>query len=157
MTALRRCWYRSPKTGNTINSESARRPFQKRYTHIFVDEFQDTDPLQAEILVLLAADNSDVRDWRTVRPVPGKLFIVGDPKQAIYRFRRADIGTYEEVKQLLLRNGAELLQLTTSFRSLPSIQSLVNQAFAPYMDGDQEKLQAGYVPLSPFRQEYKEQ
>jgi len=140
-----------------IQSRSVREHFQERFTHLFVDEFQDTDPLQAEILVLLSADTPEATDWRAVQPYPGKLFIVGDPKQAIYRFRRADVGTYEEVKQLLLRNGAELLQLTTSFRSLPSIQSLVNQAFAPYMDGDQEKLQAGYVPLSPFRQEYKEQ
>src|SRR5439155_8312425 len=85
-----------------INSESVRRHFQHRYTHIFVDEFQDTDPLQAEILVLLAADKPDVTDWRKVTPVAGKLFIVGDPKQAIYRFRRADVGTYDEVKKLLL-------------------------------------------------------
>ena len=82
---------------------------------------------------------------------------MGDPKQAIYRFRRADVGTYEEVKQLLLKNGAELLQLTTSFRSLPSIQAMINRAFAPHMDGMSENLQAGYVPLSPFREEYTEQ
>src|SRR5712692_5692600 len=96
-------------------------------------------------------------DWRKVKPVAGKLFIVGDPKQAIYRFRRADVGTYEEVKHLLLKNGAELLQLTTSFRSLPSIQAMINRAFKPHMDGDAEKLQATYVPLSPFRDEYGEQ
>jgi hypothetical protein len=54
-----------------------------------VDRFQDTDPLQAEILMLLAADDPSVTDWRKVRPAPGKLFIVGDPKQSIYRFRRA--------------------------------------------------------------------
>ena len=136
---------------------SVRQHFQNRFTHLFVDEFQDTDPLQAEILVLLSADTIEANDWRKVKPVPGKLFIVGDPKQAIYRFRRADVGTYEEVKQLLLKNGAELLQLTTSFRSLPSIQAMINRSFAPYMDGNAEKLQAGYVPLSPFREEYTQQ
>ena len=134
-----------------VESPSVRRYFQERFTHLFVDEFQDTDPLQAEILVLLSADTVETTYWRAVRPRPGKLFIVGDPKQAIYRFRRADVGTYEEVKQLLLGQGAELLQLTTSFRSLPSIQALINRAFAPYMDGNTEALQAGYVPLSPFR------
>ena len=134
-----------------------RKHFQERFTHLFVDEFQDTDPLQAEILVLLSASDPAASNWRSVTPVPGKLFIVGDPKQAIYRFRRADVGTYEEVKQLLLRNGAELLQLTTSFRSLPSIQAMINRAFAPHMDGNAENLQAGYVPLSPFREEYAEQ
>jgi ATP-dependent helicase/nuclease subunit A len=140
-----------------VQSPSVRKHFQERFSHLFVDEFQDTDPLQAEILVLLSASDPAASNWRTVTPVPGKLFIVGDPKQAIYRFRRADVGTYEEVKQLLLRSGAELLQLTTSFRSLPSIQAMINRAFAPYIDGNAENLQAGYVPLSPFREEYTEQ
>lgn len=140
-----------------IGSADARRDFQHRYTHIFVDEFQDTDPLQAEILVLLSADSTDVCDWRKVRPIPGKLFIVGDPKQAIYRFRRADVGTYEEVKKLLLDGGAKFLELTTSFRSLPSIQCVVNESFSTEMDGNRENLQAQYVPLSAFRSDYTKQ
>jgi ATP-dependent exoDNAse (exonuclease V) beta subunit len=140
-----------------ILSPSVRKHFQERFTHLFVDEFQDTDPLQAEILVLLSASDTSASNWRSVTPVSGKLFIVGDPKQAIYRFRRADVGTYEEVKQLLLKNGAELLQLTTSFRSLPSIQAMINRAFAPHMDGNVAHLQAGYVPLSRFREEYADQ
>jgi len=140
-----------------VQSPGVRKHFQERFTHLFVDEFQDTDPLQAEILVLLSASDAAANNWRSVTPVPGKLFIVGDPKQAIYRFRRADVGTYEEVKQLQLKNGAELLQLTTSFRSLPSIQAMINRAFAPHMDGNAANLQAGYVPLSPFREEYTKQ
>ena len=140
-----------------VQSSSVRQHFQQRFTHIFVDEFQDTDPLQAEIIVILSADDPNVNNWRSVTPVPGKLFIVGDPKQAIYRFRRADVGTYGEVKRQLLRNGAELLHLTTSFRSLPSIQAMINLAFTSYMDGNAESLQADYVPLSPFREEYTEQ
>jgi ATP-dependent helicase/nuclease subunit A len=140
-----------------VQSPVVRQHFQERFTYLFVDEFQDTDPLQAEIIVLLSADDPGANNWRSVRSVPGKLFIVGDPKQAIYRFRRADVGTYEEVKQLLLRSGAELLQLTTSFRSVPSIQAMINRAFVPHMDGNAANLQASYVPLSPFRQEYTEQ
>ncbi|MEM1207449.1 MAG: UvrD-helicase domain-containing protein, partial [Acidobacteriota bacterium] len=62
--------------------------FQERFSVLFVDEFQDTDPLQAEILLLLSADDPGESDWMRVRPVPGKLFLVGDPKQSIYRFRR---------------------------------------------------------------------
>ena len=72
-----------------------RRRFQERYTHILIDEFQDTDPLQAEIAFYLAA-TSDANiaglNWHTIPLIPGKLFIVGDSKQSIYRFRRADIG-----------------------------------------------------------------
>lgn len=140
-----------------VECSSVRQHFQERFTHLFVDEFQDTDPLQAEILVLLSASDPAASNWRDVTPVPGKLFIVGDPKQAIYRFRRADVGSYEQVKQLLLKNGAELLELTTSFRSLPSIQAMINRAFAPHMDGNPDSLQACYVALSPFRKEYAEQ
>lgn len=137
-----------------VNSPTVRAHFQERFTHIFVDEFQDTDPLQAEIIILLSAADPGISNWRAVKTVPGKLFIVADPKQAIYRFRRADVGTYEEVKQLLLAGVATLLQLTTSFRSLPSIQTMINRAFAPHMDGNVDHLQAGYVPLSPFREEF---
>jgi superfamily I DNA/RNA helicase len=63
-----------------------RRELQRHFTHFFVDEFQDTDPLQVEILMLLAADDPELTDWRRARAVPGKLFLVGDPKQSIYRF-----------------------------------------------------------------------
>jgi ATP-dependent exoDNAse (exonuclease V) beta subunit len=133
------------------NDEMVRRGFQKRFTHIFVDEFQDTDPLQAEILLLLAAADPSGTDWRTVKPVPGRLFIVGDPKQSIYRFRRADVGIYRDVCARLKECGATLVNLTTSFRSVPGIQACVNAAFAPVMTGDAFTLQADYVPLSPFR------
>ena len=141
------------KTRDLIrNDVSVRRELQQ-HTHFFVDEFQDTDPLQAEILLLLAADDAKETDWRAVRPIPGKLFLVGDPKQSIYRFRRADVDLYEDVKERVCRVGAELLHLTTSFRAPPSIQSFVNQAFAPAMAAGPQGSQAGYVPLVPSRPE----
>jgi ATP-dependent helicase/nuclease subunit A len=132
-------------------NEMVRCGFQQRFTHIFVDEFQDTDPLQAEILMLLAAADPSETDWRRVTPVPGRLFVVGDPKQSIYRFRRADVGIYREVCDRLAACGASLVHLTTSFRSVPGIQACINAAFAPVMTGDPVTLQAGYVPLSPER------
>ncbi|HEX6974190.1 MAG TPA: UvrD-helicase domain-containing protein, partial [Vicinamibacterales bacterium] len=132
-------------------NEIVRRGFQSRFTHLFVDEFQDTDPLQAEILLLLAASDPAATDWRTVTPVPGRLFIVGDPKQSIYRFRRADVAIYRGVAERLAHAGAKLIYLTTSFRSVPQIQACVNAAFAPVMNGDPFTLQADYVPLSSFR------
>ena len=137
--------------------ELVRTTFQHRFTHIFVDEFQDTDPVQAEIILLLAADRPSSTSWKEVVPVPGKLFIVGDPKQSIYRFRRADVGIYETVKRQLICNGAIELHLTTSFRSLPAIQNCINAAFAPVMQQDRQTLQASYVPLSPYRSQNSQQ
>jgi ATP-dependent helicase/nuclease subunit A len=134
-----------------------RRGFHARFTHIFVDEFQDTDPLQAEILLLLGSADPEQDDWRRVSPVPGRLFIVGDPKQSIYRFRRADVGIYREVCERLVQAGAIPVKLTTSFRSVPQIQACVNAAFAPVMTGDPVTLQADYVPLSPYRDDIKGQ
>jgi ATP-dependent helicase/nuclease subunit A len=134
-----------------------RRGFHARFTHIFVDEFQDTDPLQAEILLLLASDDPQQDDWRRVTPVPGRLFIVGDPKQSIYRFRRADVGIYRDVCERLVKGGARAITLTTSFRSVPEIQACVNAAFAPVMTGDPVTLQANYVRLSPHRPAIKGQ
>ena len=130
---------------------SVRGGFRRRFTRIFVDEFQDTDPLQAEILLLLAAADPDATTWRTATPVPGRLFIVGDPKQSIYRFRRADVAIYREVCERLIAAGARRVTLTTSFRGVPGIQAVVNAAFAPVMDGDRATLQADYVPLTPHR------
>jgi ATP-dependent helicase/nuclease subunit A len=133
------------------DSRGVRLDLQSRFSHFFVDEFQDTDPLQAEILLLLAADDPNGTDWRAVRPVPGKLFLVGDPKQSIYRFRRADVMLYEDVKRRLIAVGAEVLHLTTSFRAPPSIQRFVNGAFAPAIAADAEA--SGYVALEPSRSE----
>ena len=85
------------KTRDLIrDNPEVRSSFQQRFKRIFVDEFQDTDPLQAEILLLLAAGDPAETNWREIRPVAGKLFLVGDPKQSIYRFRRADVGIYRQ-------------------------------------------------------------
>jgi len=130
--------------------QDVRREFQQRFSHIFVDEFQDTNLLQAELLLLLAANDPSVSNWRDISVTPGKLFIVGDPKQSIYRFRRADVHVYEEVKQQLARGGGRCVFLRTSFRSVPTIQRVINAAFAPLMSKEMPG-QARYVPLAPYR------
>ncbi|MGH7320796.1 MAG: UvrD-helicase domain-containing protein, partial [Candidatus Rokuibacteriota bacterium] len=95
-----------------------RRDFQRRYRTILVDEFQDTDPLQLEIAFLLAEDPADpsAATWEVTRLGPGRLFLVGDPKQSIYRFRRADIELYERARELIAAQGV-VLSLETNFRS----------------------------------------
>ena len=128
-----------------------REHLQKKCARLFVDEFQDTDPVQAEILLLLASADLTSERVGDVRPVPGKLFIVGDPKQAIYGFRGTDLGTYWRVSHQLKRAGGRVLQLTKSYRSVPAIQRFVNAAFSREMTANETTLQAGYVPLSPYR------
>lgn len=140
------------KARDLLRSDGAvRAHLQRRYSHLFIDEFQDTDPLQAEILLLLASDDSEQDDWTLARPAAGKLFVVGDPKQSIYRFRKADVVLYHEVKERLAAHGIEVLQLTTSFRSVAPIQRLVNAAFAPLMTGDHVAGSADYIALGEHR------
>jgi len=121
------------------------REFRERFRVILVDEFQDTDPLQAELLLALTSG-----DDGTIRP--GALFIVGDPKQSIYRFRRADVGAYRRIADRLSGSGATAVTLQTSFRSVPAIQHFVNASFRDDMNGDLESLQADYVPLLGHRE-----
>jgi ATP-dependent helicase/nuclease subunit A len=138
-------------TRNLVRDHAeVRAELQQRFDFIFVDEFQDTDPLQAEILLLLAADDSAETDWMRVRPVAGKLFIVGDPKQSIYRFRRADVALYQTVKRALVERGAALEYLTVSFRATPGLQTMINAVFAPQMEAESDS-QPKYAPLAPFR------
>jgi len=106
-----------------------RRSFRGRYTHILVDEFQDTDPVQAQLLLLLTATDPDETDWRRCVPAAGSLFVVGDPKQSLYRFRRADIVTYSAVRSIIARHG-DVLALTTNFRSRGDLVSWTNDVFS---------------------------
>jgi ATP-dependent helicase/nuclease subunit A len=129
------------------DKSDVRHYLQDRFTHIFIDEFQDTDPLQAEILLLLAADDPAQSNWRNITPKPGKLFVVGDPKQSVYKFRRADVVLYREIRDGLEQRGAAVVQLTTSFRAVRPIQQLINAAFETEMQDDAAAGQAAYAPL----------
>lgn len=133
------------------NNPEVRQYFQKRYTHLLVDEFQDTDPLQAEIMFYLTGQDVKERNWRKLVPGPGLLFVVGDPKQAIYRFRRADIDTYNEVKRLLARGGGKVLHLTTNFRSVKAIGDFVNPVFQSLFPEEATDFQAAFASLDTVR------
>lgn len=127
-----------------------RRWFQNRYRFVLVDEFQDTDPIQAEILFYLTGEG-DATSWRNLRPRPGSLFIVGDPKQSIYRFRRADIALYKEVKDLIVGSGGEVLQLAKNFRSTGRLCGWVNDRFSAILPEEESPEQAGMVRVEAHR------
>jgi ATP-dependent helicase/nuclease subunit A len=140
------------------DNAEVRHAFQARFRVLLVDEFQDTDPLQAELLLLLASDETAPATGESRRPTrPGALFIVGDPKQSIYRFRRADVGAYGRIAGRLAEDGATPVTLQTSYRAVPEIQRFVNAAFTAEMDGDPIALQARYVPLIAHRDNHPAQ
>ena len=97
---------------------------RQQFDYIFVDEFQDTDRLQAEILKLLATDRSG-------NFTPGKLVIVGDPKQSIYAFRRADPQTYGAFNQSMLKADGVCRLLVDQYRSTPALVEVLNAIGAP--------------------------
>ncbi len=115
--------------GMLRDNADVRRYFRERFTHVLVDEFQDTDPIQAEVMLLLTADNPEETNWQECRPVPGSLFVVGDPKQSIYRFRRADIQTYNKVRTIIEAAGGVVVPLTANFRSVEPVVHWINDCF----------------------------
>jgi exodeoxyribonuclease-5 len=118
-----------------------------RYTHILVDEFQDTDPIQAEILWYLCGVGAPDEPWQSRRIRDGSLFLVGDPKQAIYGFRGADIAIYRAAKQAILAHTPEaLMHITANFRSHAAIMDFVNRTFEPLLD--EKRDQPGFVALT---------
>jgi ATP-dependent helicase/nuclease subunit A len=140
------------RAARLLQKPHVRRYFAGRFTHLLVDEFQDTDPVQAEVLLQLAARDADEPDWRRCLPRPGSLFVVGDPKQSIYRFRRADIVTYNQVRDIIERTGGALVQLSTNFRAGTRLVEWVNRFFAPRFPAQATEESPAYVPMLPATQ-----
>ncbi len=124
-------------------NEAVRRALGLRYRHIFVDEFQDTDPIQAAFIFQIAAEQRADR-WQDVRVRPGALFLVGDPKQAIYRFRGADIRAYMEARKAMEAHS-KVIQVTANFRSRKGLLDHVNDCFQSVLSA---ATQPGYVKLT---------
>ncbi|NIK58284.1 UvrD-helicase domain-containing protein [Kribbella shirazensis] len=126
---------------------NVRADLQERFERLLLDEFQDTDPIQIELAVRIAGGaEADADDWRDVEVPEGRLFVVGDPKQSIYRFRRANIATYLNAQDLL----GETVALTTNFRTVPPILQWINTVFATLIQ-PHESAQPSYQSLSPHR------
>ncbi|NNE72154.1 MAG: UvrD-helicase domain-containing protein, partial [Acidimicrobiales bacterium] len=146
----------------------ARAELRNRYALLLLDEFQDTDPIQIELAVLLAssmgdpddageiADDPAARPWHDVPVDPGCLFVVGDPKQSIYRFRRADLNLFLEARRSLAEDDP--VALVQNFRTVPSILSWVNKVFGKIIGADDSvdgapAIPIDYVALEAFRED----
>ena len=135
----------SPTQGHLIRSK-----VHNKYKYLLIDEFQDTDPIQIEIATLIASpvDITPSTSWQTTPTLPGRLFFVGDPKQSIYRFRRADISLYLDAQEKY-QDGQFLL--STNFRSTPEIISWINEVFGKLIQ-HRDNSQPAYTPLVPIRE-----
>ncbi|WMT88952.1 UvrD-helicase domain-containing protein [Pelagibacterium sp. 26DY04] len=129
--------------------DAVRRALGQRFAHVLVDEFQDTDPLQTEIFWRLCGEPVDGdADWTRFQIRPGALFLVGDPKQAIYRFRGADVSAYVQARDAFRAQApGSLLSISTNFRSCASILTFVNERFEAVLSSDG---QPGFTALDPF-------
>ena len=108
-----------------------------RHSYFLIDEFQDTDPMQAEVFFYLTAEHP-VPQWSDCVPRPGSLFIVGDPKQSIYRFRSADVASFLKVKRLFEKNGGSILHLSRNFRSTRTLCRYFNRVFTALLPEETE-------------------
>lgn len=130
------------------NHSGVRDALAQKYQHVLVDEFQDTDPIQSEIFWRLCGSppmEGDAANWRSFQIRPGALFIVGDPKQAIYRFRGADVGAYIEARNSLrAQDEGSILSISVNFRSCAPILDHVNNCFAQPLA---ETGQPGFIAL----------
>ncbi|MCR5025465.1 MAG: UvrD-helicase domain-containing protein [Lachnospiraceae bacterium] len=126
-----------------LGSVDARGFFADKFKCYYIDEFQDTDHIQAEFLWTLAAEPEDLNALRD-----GALFVVGDPKQSIYRFRGAEPEVYFDIKKKFgaLQN-ADVFELQNNYRSCDQVINWVNSKFAAQNITDGNP----YIPMIPIK------
>jgi ATP-dependent helicase/nuclease subunit A len=150
LLVLARKMLHDPDHGATVRAD-----LHRRYRHLLIDEFQDTDPIQVDMAVRIAAVGplADDAEWHDVDTRDGHLFFVGDPKQSIYRFRRADISLFLQAADRF-GAGARSVSLTTNFRTGPAVIELVNALFGALITEqvtDGRPSQPAYTPLAAVR------
>jgi ATP-dependent helicase/nuclease subunit A len=130
--------------GLLVARGEARARLQARFRHVLVDEFQDTNTTQWQVVQLLMG-----------RPLPDAgLFLVGDPKQAIYRFRGGDVTVFERARAQLAAHGGLEVAFTWNFRSRPALIDGFNALFRwlmPALDSDAPSWEARFEPLTARR------
>ena len=130
------------------SSPTVRTAFRKRYQALLIDEFQDTDPLQVDIALSFACVDA------SSKIEAGRLFVVGDPKQSIYRFRRADMAIYAATRARIKENGGSLPELALNRRSRRVVLEMVNAVFTKLIGaGTNPSVQPPYRPIHPERDE----
>jgi ATP-dependent exoDNAse (exonuclease V) beta subunit len=155
LLVLARAVMRDPVSGATVRAR-----LHQRYQRLLLDEFQDTDPIQIELAVRIAASDpqseaAGLARWDQVPVAPGHLFVVGDPKQSIYRFRRADIATFLRARDRFGPDSGGAVPLTTNFRTVEEVIDWINHVFGDLIRQSSPLTgiasQPDYIPLAAER------
>lgn len=156
LLVMARSVLRDPERGAEVRAR-----LHERYQRLLLDEFQDTDPIQIELAVRIAAADprsaaAGTARWDAVPVAPGHLFVVGDPKQSIYRFRRADISIFLAARNRFATAGGDVVELTTNFRTVEPVIDWVNRVFATLLTEPPDNElplapQPDYIALDPQR------
>lgn len=137
-------------TRDLLRDDRVLQSVRRRLRLLVVDEFQDVDPVQRDIVLRLGALGAGERDAT-------RLLVVGDPKQSIYRFRRADVTVWDDVARVFAAHPDEaaVLPLDESFRSVPGILAFVDhtvgQSMAQSRAASDAPFHVAYAPLTPVR------
>src|SRR5690606_11512656 len=136
---------------DATHGPEVRAALHQRYRYLLIDEFQDTDPIQIELAVLIASPEpaDGRRPWHEIEPRPGHLFFVGDPKQSIYRFRRADISLFLRAADRFGAGGRRL-SLTTNHRSGSGVIDVVNAVFGQLITHEERDGAPSQPHYEPF-------
>ncbi|MDD2430078.1 MAG: UvrD-helicase domain-containing protein [Firmicutes bacterium] len=109
-----------------IKNPDVKQQLKKEYLYIMIDEYQDTNYLQQQIVDELWQDNTN-------------LFIVGDPKQSIYRFRGAEVALFEDTSLEIEKKSGKKVKLSHNFRSNSTLIDFYNDFFSEFMPGEDNK------------------
>ena len=126
-------------TCDVLKKPAVRDRFRREFQQVLVDEFHDTSPLQWQIIRALADPGK-----------PGRLFIVGDPRQSIYAFRGADVRVFDEARRQILDGCGEEISLSHSFRAHQPLLDLLNAIFSQVL------LRASSGPAAQYEVEFGE-
>jgi ATP-dependent helicase/nuclease subunit A len=124
---------------DVLRQSQPREYWQSEIQSVLVDEFQDTNRRQREIIDHLCSNQS------------GRLFVVGDARQSIYRFRGADVTVFRKLQRDIERRGGQVLNLNTTFRAHEGLLKGINDLVEPIMGSDPRPEQPYWVPFEPLR------
>ena len=127
-----------------LRNPTIRSHWQQEVAAVLVDEFQDTNNRQREIILGLCGEQ------------PGRLFVVGDARQSIYRFRGADVTVFTGLQTEIQREGGVSIDLDRTFRTHPALLESTSALLSQVMGSDPDPQRPFYIPFAPLHSERKE-